>query len=115
MGLLDGDLAGIFHSAFAGVYLDATLHRRTTTPDGKGGGTVAFVDEAVKAQLDRATEAMRSSEGYQETDVRIIVLAHGIDPIDSDCQLTVSGQRWSIANVAKDPADAAYELHGRKA
>jgi head-tail adaptor len=115
MGLLDGGLARIFNGAFSGIFLDATLHRSTLTTDNKGGGTQAFVDEPVKAQLDFASASMRASEGYVDTDQRIIVLAYGVDEITADDEITVKGKRWSIASVATDPATAAYELHGRLA
>jgi head-tail adaptor len=115
MGLLDGGLARIFYGAFNGIFLDATLHRPNLTDNGKGGGSNSWTDEPVKAQLDHASEAMRASERFVETDQRIIVLAYGLDPIDTDCEITVKGKRWSIAGVATDPATAAYELHGRLA
>lgn len=115
MGLLDGGLAQIFNSAFQGIFLDATLHRHMLTLDGEGGGMQSFDDEPVKASLDQATQAMREAEGFVETDQRIIVLAHGIDEITTDDEITVKGKRWMIASVATDPATAAYELRGRLA
>lgn len=115
MSLLDGSLAAVFSSALSSVYLDATLHRPTTSDDGTGGGSTTWGDEAVKAQLDRTTDAMRRSEGYVDTDQRILVLAHGVDRIDTDCEITVKGSRWGIANVEQDPCAAYYDLHGRRA
>lgn len=115
MGLLDGDLAAAFHGVFSSVYLDATLHRSTLTLNTAGGGSQSFVDEPVKAQLSRTTQSMRDRAGYVDTDQRILVLAHGVDEIDPDCEITVRGKRWSIANVGTDPALAYYDLHGRKA
>ncbi len=115
MGLLDGGLARIFYGAFSGIFLDATLHRITLADDGQGGGSAGSADEPVKAQLDRASEAMRTAQHFVETDQRIIVLAHGTAPITTDDEITVKGRRWSIASVATDPATAAYELHGRLA
>ncbi len=115
MGLLDGGLAQIFKSAFGGIFLDATLHRRAFTNDGMGGGSASWTDEPVKADLDLTTEAMRSAQGHTETDQRILVLAFGVDPPNTDDEITVKGQRWSIASITTDPAQAAYELRGRKA
>lgn len=115
MGLLDGGAAAAFAGAFSGLYLDATLHRSTITEDGEGGGSIAYADEAVKAQLDSVTEAMRSADGYTDKDVRIFVLASGLEPIDSDCQITLKGVRYSIANPRQDPAGAYWELQGRPA
>lgn len=115
MGLLDGDVAAFFSETFSGLYLDATLHRATLTDDGSGGGAVTWTDEPVKAQLDAATQAMRDAPGYVDTDMRILVLAHGVAEINADSQITVAGKRWSIANVGRDPALAYYDLHGRLA
>jgi hypothetical protein len=115
VGLLDGGLARIFYGAFSGIFLDATLHRATLVENGKGGYTQTFTDEPVKASIDKATQAMRDSPGYVDTDQRIIVLAYGLDEIDTDCEITVKGKRWGIASVGTDPATAGYELHGRLA
>lgn len=118
MTLLEGDLAGVFSAAFSGLYVEATLYRPSAfADDGKGGGTSSGFGpgEPVKAQLDSATQAMRASEGFVETDQRILVLAHGVAPIDTDCEISVKGQRWAIASVTQDPAGAYYDLHGRRA
>lgn len=118
MALLDGDLAAMFGTAFSGFYLDASLHRKIAAADnGAGGGSGSgFADpEAVKAQLDAATQAMRAADSYVDTDMRIIVLASGVDPITADDEITVGAVRWSIASVAQDPAGAYYDLHGRRA
>lgn len=115
MGLLDGGAAALFNGALRGIYLDATLHRRTVTKDGAGGGSSAFADEAVKAQLEAASEGMRQAPGYTVKDVRILVLAHGVDRPTSDDQITVAGQRHAIAGVGRDPAGAYWDLHGRPA
>lgn len=116
MGLLDGQLAASFASVFSSFYLDATLYRSTITANGAGGGTQAFdAGTAVKAQLTRTTQAMRERDNYVDTDQRILVLADGVAPIDTDAEIVVKGQRWSIAYVAQDPVGAYYDLHGRKA
>lgn len=114
MGLLDGGMAAILDAAFSGIYLDATLHRPTLTDDGAGGGSSSFVDEPVKAQLDSTTQEMQQAIDFTDTDQRILVLAHGVDPFTTDAEITVRDIRWSIASVSQDPAAAYYELRGRK-
>lgn len=90
MGLLSGDLAGVFATAFGPIYLNASLYRATITPDGQGGGTEAFAaPEAIKAQLDATTQAMQRAEGYVDTDQRILVLASGVDPISAEDRKSV--------------------------
>lgn len=116
MGLLDGGLSRIFYGAFSGIFLDGQLHRSTLTANGAGGGTQAFADpEPVRASLDAMTQSMREQAGYVETDQRILVLAHEVDAITTDDEITVKGIRWMIEWVGTDPATAAYELRGRRA
>lgn len=115
MGLLDGGLQRIFHGAFAGIFLNATLHRYTKIDDGKGGGSSTFNPVPVKASLDLVNERMRASEGYTDKDVRILMLAFNVPEPTTDDEITVKGQRWSIASVGTDPATAAYEMRGRLA
>jgi len=117
MGLLDGGVSAAFAAAFGSTFLDAQLYRpAASTDDGMGGGANrAFADpEPVKAQLDQVTQAMRASEGVNESDQRILVLAFGVAKITTDCEIVLSGTRWSIASVTQDPAGSYYELHGRK-
>lgn len=116
MGLLDGGVAAIFSSAFEAFYLDASLYRGTLTDDGAGGGVQSFASpEAIKAQLDATTEAMQSAEGFVDTDQRILVLAYGVDPLSTDDEIQIGATRWQIASVNQDPAQAYYELRGRRA
>lgn len=117
MGLLDGGIAEVFAGAFSALYLDGLLYRPAAfTDDGAGGGTDGgFADgEAVKVQIDAATQAMRSTEGFVETDQRILVLAHGVATIDTDCEIGAGGTRWMIETVATDPCGSCYELRGRR-
>jgi hypothetical protein len=115
MGLLDGGGAALMASVFSSFYLDATLHRPTLTDDGQGGGSTTWTDEPVKVQLEAATEAMRQAEGYIDVDIRILMLAHGVDRPDSDCEVSVTGHdRYSIQPpIGRDPAGAYWDLRGR--
>jgi hypothetical protein len=117
--LLDGGIASTFASAFGSMFLTAKLYRPNAfTDDGMGGGSGSGFDSGtlIRAQLDEASQAMMAADGYAETDQRILVLASGVDPITTDCEieLPVGGTRWSIASVTQDPARAYYDLRGRK-
>lgn len=117
MGLLDGDIAAAFAGVFGGVYLDGMLYRPNEfTDDGKGGGAgPGFLPgEAVKVQVDAATQAMRAGEGYVEGDVRILMLAHGVAAPDTDCECAAGGARYMIETVGTDSAGSYYELRGRR-
>jgi len=118
MGLLDGGIAAAFAGVFSAVYLDGTLYRPSSSADdGKGGGMASGFDSGipVKVQIDAASQAMRSADGYVEGDVRILMLAHGVATPDTDCEIGAGGARYMIASVATDPAGSYYELRGRKA
>jgi hypothetical protein len=120
MGLLDGGIAAAFAGVFGGVYLDAQLYRPAGSgDDGMGGGEEGgFADpEAVKVQVDVATDAMRDADGYVDTDVRILMLAHGVDRPTTDCQIAVTGypRRFGIRTVGSDPAQSYWDIHGRLA
>lgn len=117
MGVTDGGLSALFAGAFSAVYLDGTLYRPNAyADDGQGGGSGSGFQpgEAIKVQLDTATQAMRLSEGYVDGDVRILVLASGVAMITTDCEIAAGGTRWMIESVAVDPAGTYYELRGRR-
>lgn len=111
--MLDGAVAAVFAEAFSGFYLDATLHRATISDDGAGGGSTSYANEAVKAQLDRTSQAQQAADSFTDTDQRIFILAHGLDAPNTDDEITIRDQRWQIASVTTDPAGAYYELRGR--
>jgi hypothetical protein len=119
MGLLDGQLAAAFAGSFNAVYLDGSLYRPATgwTDDGKGGGPDrGFLPaESVKVQIDQATQAMRVTEGFMETDMRILMLAHGVAAPNTDCEVAAGGARYMIQSVGTDPAGSYYEMRGRPA
>jgi hypothetical protein len=110
-------IAATFAGAFGAMYLDGQLYRAAEfTDDGAGGGDDSgFASaEAVKVQVDQATQAMRGADGYVEGDVRILMLAHGVAAPDTDAEISAGGGRYMIASVATDPAGSYYELRGRK-
>lgn len=122
MSLLGGQIAAAFAGAFGAVYLDGEIFRaRTFEDDGKGGpppldpSDDGFLPaEAVKVQIDQATQAMRTTEGYVDGDVRILMLAHGVAAPDTDAEVGAGGVRYMIETVGTDPAGSYFELRGRK-
>jgi hypothetical protein len=117
MGLLDGGLAAAFAGVFGAVYLDGQLYRAVDfTDDGKGGGAGGgfLPEEAVKVQIDAATQAMSIANGYVDGDVRILMLAHGVPAPDTDAEIAAGGERYMIESVGTDPAGSYFELRGRK-
>lgn len=114
MGLLDGGLQAVFAGAFGPLFLNGLLHVAETGPDGTGGTTRTFSDKPVKGMVDSYTSAYRAATGIPETDVRLIVLQHGVDgQPTTDCEVTLRGARYRIMAVDQDPAQAAWTLRGR--
>ncbi|PZR88359.1 MAG: hypothetical protein DI537_23770 [Stutzerimonas stutzeri] len=116
MGLLDGALQAIAGRVFGGILLAGTLHKATEVDDGKGGYTTTFVDHPIRGARDACTEAMRREAGYVDTDARLIVLQLGVMAVpNTDDQITLQGQRWSIASVDSDPASTHWVMRGQLA
>lgn len=116
MGLLNGSLAAAFAGVFGALYLDGSLYRAVDfVDDGKGGGSDPGFEpaQAVKVQIDSATQAMIASDGYVAGDVRILMLAHGVAAPSTDDEIA-AGARYMIESVGTDPAGSYYELRGRK-
>lgn len=111
MPLLDGDLAGLFGSAFSVFYLDATLHKVTSTDDGSGGYAVATVDYPIKAMIEAMSDKARAASGLPLTAVDMSLLRRGMSiAVALDDLVTVSGQTYRIIRVETDPAGAAWSV-----
>jgi hypothetical protein len=109
--------AGLFGAALAGVYEDATLHRRASPSYGGGGAitTSSPTTFACKAQIQAMSERMRAAEGYADSDQRIFILASSLAVMPtSDDEITLGGTRWGIASVDQDPARSYWEVRGRR-
>lgn len=119
MGLLDGGLASIFNAAFSGIYLPGTLHAGTGEPiyDDDTGEIIGYEggDLPCKAQVDAATDAMRRADGFAEGDVRLIILAQALPELNSDHEVSVSGKRYRLQSVERDPALSHWVCRGRRA
>lgn len=115
------NLATGFSEAFGGPFIDATASWPGTPVYDDGGSIVTPgtpVDLPCKVQFDTATTAMRQTEGFQQTDVRILVLGASITaPISTEASIVVAeGPRagtWSLLSVERDPAGIGYECQGR--
>lgn len=75
------------------------------------------LSEPVRVQFDAPTHAMRLTEGFQETDARLIVLAFARD-LSADARITVASGRWAgtwaLLSVVGDPAGVGWECRGRR-
>lgn len=114
MGLLDGDIAGLFGTVFGTFYLDGTLSQNAVwVPDGQGGGDYAPSDPvAVKYQIDQVDEATRVAGGYSQDDVRFLVLQQPGLTLTGDSELTVGGRTYLLRTPQQDPAKSYFEVWG---
>lgn len=109
--------------ATIGPYVDAVA-QWPGTPTLDAGGSITAAGTATsydcKAQFDAPTQQMRAAEGFQQTDVRILVLAASIAvPLDTGARILVaSGANagtWALLTCQRDPAGIGFECVGRKA
>ena len=113
------NLATGFAAQFGAPFEDATATWAGTATFDTGGSIMAAgtpVSHACKAQFDAPSQAMRATEGFMETDARIIVLAFSAT-LDTKARITVaSGANagtWELLSVTRDPAGIGYECRGR--
>lgn len=107
--------AGVIHWPGEAVYDDGGSIVEPGTP----------VEIPCMVQIDSVTEAMRQEAGYTDKDVRLIVLATGLErPVDSDATVevppgsSVPAQHvgtWLVASNAQDVLGCAYDGRGRRA
>lgn len=116
MGLLTGGGAGILNGVFSRIYPSGLLIRRTITEDEGGSQTVTDVRIPIKVQTDGVTEAMRTADGYTDTDVRLIVLTGGLPgAITTNDQIQDGrGDVWSVTMPVLDAAGSHYEIRGQR-
>lgn len=117
---LFANLATGFAAQFGAPFGDAVATWPGTATFDTGGSITAAgtpVSLACKAQFDAPTQAMRATEGFMETDARIIVLAFSAT-LDTKARIVVaSGANagtWELLSVVRDPAGIGYECRGRK-
>ena len=114
------NLATGFAAQFGAPFGDATATWPGTATFDSGGSITAAgtpVSLACKAQFDAPSQAMRATEGFMETDARIIVLAFSAT-LDTRARIVVAtganAGTWELLSVVRDPAGIGYEARGRK-
>lgn len=96
-----------------------TLSRKAYVDNGKGTMEKAVVEAPVCVQIDALTQAQRDG-GYSEDDVRLLILADGLDQwltngrLQNDDVVTTQGQTFSIIAPSRDPANAYWTCRGRR-
>ena len=113
------NLATGFAATFGAPYHDA-IAIWPGTPVLDSGGSIVTPGSAVElgcsAQVDRATEAMRSAADFLATDVRLLVL--GLDALDDTAKITIAtgphAGVWRLMSVERDPAAIGFDCRGRK-
>lgn len=115
MGLLDGDIAGLFSDVFGSFYLDGQLAQNPVwVPDGSGGGSYTPADPvAIKYQEDQVDEATRVAGGYSQDDVRFLILQRPGLVLTGDSEITVAdGRTYLLRTPRQDPAKSYWEVWG---
>lgn len=116
MGLLDGGAAALFSEIFKPLYLPASVYAAATTYNDRGDPQRTLTERECRAQVDRATERMRTLPDFAQTDRAVYVLADTLEgELVEGHEIVVhtgpyAGTRWKVADpIDRDPA-AAYWL-----
>lgn len=112
MGMFDGDVRDVFHTAFSGFYIDATLTRVTETVDDAGDIVEASVDEPIKCHQNPANEM--SVGEYAEADIELIILQSGVSGVSTDDLVTFEGVRYAIKKTTRDPMNIYFKVWGKR-
>ena len=116
------NIAGGFSNVAGGPFVDAVaVWQGAATYDTGGSITSPGVSAEYdcKAQFDAPTQAMRTEEGFKETDVRVLVLSASISrTLDTAAKIEVaSGDNagtWALLTCQRDAAGIGFECRGRK-
>lgn len=115
MGLLDGGAAALFAEIFTPLYLPATVYAASTTYNGRGDPRRSLAEHDCRAQVDGATQTMRTQPDFAATDRAVYVLADTLEgELLEGHEVVVhagpyAGTRWRVAApVDRDPAGAYW-------
>ena len=110
-------------SSLAGAPFYAATARWQGVPTYDAGGSITApatpVNLACQVQFDSATQAMRSDAGFQQDDVRMLVLASGLARnIDTAAKIIVPSGKWAgtwqVLSAQLDPAGIGWDCGGRR-
>lgn len=120
--MLIDELGGALTTLFAPIYKDGLLKRAVIEDNGKGGSSAADItDVPCKVQVAALTQSQRAA-GFTESDVRLLILAGGLDQwledgrvLDDDevRVLGKGGATYRIAGPLLDPAGSHWTCRGR--
>jgi hypothetical protein len=123
--MLDAAFADIglaFSAVFGGSYHDARTIEQTAPVHDDGGSIISpggVEHRPCSVQIDTATQAMRESPNFVQTDVRFIVLAATLTgSLGTDAMIEVlTGPHaglWSVSSLERDPVAAGWVGTGRR-
>lgn len=121
-------IAVAISGAVGGPYHTGKLHW-PGVPVVDDGGSIVTPGEPVEfdcmVQIDQVTEAMQREAGYTDRDVRLLVLAPGLQRrVDTDATVEVLPGAsvpadhvgfWSVASSSQDVLGFAFDGRGRRA
>lgn len=89
----------------------------------EGGSIVTpgdAISRACQVQVDVATEAMRSGDGFADGDMRFLILSATLDGgLDTDARVEVlAGPHvgmWLVSAIERDPCGVYWSGRGRRA
>jgi hypothetical protein len=119
VGLLDGGGAALFAEVLSPLYLPATVYAMASTYNDRGDLQRGEAERPCRAQVDSATERMRSQPDFATTDRAIYILSTTLDgDLDGDAEVVVhagpyAGTRWKVSQpIDRDPCGAYWRCRG---
>lgn len=117
-----GEIGTAFSSMFGGPFHSARTAEQTAAVYDDGGSIISpgsVVHRPCMVQIDTATQAMRESPGFVDTDVRFIVLASTLTgSLGTEARIEVmDGPHagvWSVEQIERDPVAAGWVGRGRR-
>lgn len=116
MGLLDGGAAALFAEIFTPLYLPATTFEMRETQNERGDPRRISTARPCRAQIDSATQTMRTQPDAAATDRAAYILAETLEGSVLEGHEFIAhagafaGTRWKVATpITRDPG-AAYWL-----
>lgn len=112
--LLDTGIAATVHSALKDFLLDVTFIKVTKVSDGSGGFTETTASHSCKGMIDTYSDFYRVQGMVPHGDQKLLILQNSLSVTpELEDRATIRGQTFKVVGVAKDPADATWELQAR--
>lgn len=120
MTYLAGGTKALFGELFAGHYMAATVTDHSLTYADDGTMTRGAGPRSCRARVDNATQRMRESPGFVETDRALYILAASLEgELTTEAEIEIlegdyAGSTFGVASIDRPPGASYYLCRGAK-